>query len=335
MTFNGKKSLILITLAMGFSLFFLTDMVFAKTYTMRLQCVYGEHAAGGINTVNFAKKVEEYTNGAVKVKIFWPGQLAKTKEAYKALAGGMFQGLSAATIYYSGIIPELKVEFLPFNWKSPQDAYDLYQGEFGDILRKAHLKKGVHWAGPYFAGKMLFLTNFPVKTLEDIKGKKIRALSAYADLVKRIGAVPTSLASSEQYMALKRGTIDGTIYTLSSLDDYKYGEVIEYAIFPGIFTPVVSSIFLNEKWYQSLPKDLQEKIDKASEDMTSDSITISNDLDKRGYDFAVKSGVKIIELSEQDANKLREMAALGWENVAVLSPECRKLVDLLKNNMKE
>ena len=57
----------------------------AKTYKLNLQCVYPEKAYMGQTTKFFAKRVAELTDGNVKIKVFWPGQLVRTKEAFDAL----------------------------------------------------------------------------------------------------------------------------------------------------------------------------------------------------------------------------------------------------------
>lgn len=42
-------------------------------------------------------------------------------------------------------------------------------------------------------------TTWSFKSLDEIKGKKIRATGVYADYVKALGGVPTGVASAEQY----------------------------------------------------------------------------------------------------------------------------------------
>lgn len=308
--------------------------VFAKSHSLKLQCVYNENTLGGTTTLIVAKKIEDYTNGQVKVKIFWPGQLVKVGSAYNSLSKGMIQGVAANSIYFGGIVPEVKTELMPLAWKSSQDALDLYYEKgFRDILNDAHREKGVYFGGATFAGTMVFLTKFPVRTLDDFKGKKIRAMSAFADVVKKLGASPTPMANTEQYMALRTGVIDGTVFPLDTIKNFKFYEVIDYVVLPGIFNPVTMGFFFNDKWFTSLPSDLQTKIDKAVYDTSVESMALSDKFDQGGLDVAKKENLKIVQFSDQDLQIIQKYATEGWEDIAALSPRCRKLVDLIKENL--
>ena len=94
---------------------FNVNTVNAATTVLKFQCIYPKNSQVAQSTMYFAEKVSEYTNGEVEIKIFWPGQLVKTKEAFSALQRGMIEGYSGSMLYFGGVMPEVNGEWLPYS----------------------------------------------------------------------------------------------------------------------------------------------------------------------------------------------------------------------------
>lgn len=307
----------------------------AAKKVIRLQCVYPETSNGGLMVKTFAKKVDKYTKGKVEVKLFWPNQLVKVKEAYTAVSKGMVDALYAASIYYGGIVPAVKSEFLPLTWSSPEDAYDLfYNGGYLDLLREANGVKGVWLLGTTFSGSMGLMTNFDVTGLDSLKGKKIRAMSVDASLVKQLGASPVAMPGTEMYAAMKRGTIDGVIYPYYVLDTYKFFEVTTNVVLPGIHTPNPVDLYMNLKLWKSLPPETQQALERACEETCLLSALWSEKWNNDAMRTAKDKNIKIVELSKADQEKLYALAREDWKKTAEQSPELKKTVALIENYLK-
>lgn len=302
----------------------------AKTI-IRMQCVYPETSNGGMMVKTFARKVDKYTNGEVEVKLFWPNQLVKVKEAYTAVAKGMVDALYAASIYYGGIVPASKSEFLPITWASPEDAYDLfYNFGYMELLREANSAKGVWLLGTTFSGSMGFMTNFEVTGLDSFQGKKIRAMSADASLVRELGASPVAMPGTEMYAAMKRGTIDGVIYPYYIINTYKFFEVTTCVVLPGVHTPNMVDMYMNQKLWQSLPPQFQVALERACQEVCLLSALWSEKWNHDAMITAKNKNIKIMELSEAEQAKLRAMAREDWKKTAAQSPELQKAVALIE-----
>src|SRR5512136_2588306 len=68
----------------------------------------------------------------------------------------------------------------------------------------------------------------PVKTLEDLKGLKLRGTGRLGDIVKALGGTPIPVSTPELYDSLKRGVIEGALLPLETLKGFKTGELLKY-----------------------------------------------------------------------------------------------------------
>ena len=312
------------------------DLCIAKTYKLRLQCIYPEKAGVGQTSKFFAKRVEELTNGNVKVKVFWPGQLVRTKEAFDALSKGMIDAYAGSMLYFSGYVPEVNCEWLPFGWANPKEAQEVYENRgWLDLMRQATIKHGVHYVAPLCVASMGLITKFPVYSVKDMKGRKIRAVGMEAKIMDALGAAPVAIAGAEQYMALKRGTVEGTDYPFYSIGRYKFYEVCNYIIRPALHTPGIVEILLNNDVYQSLPKEYRKAIDKAGWEAFLLTIQESPILDEEGYKTCHEKKVTIIDLDAKAMDGFRKATLPLWDKLEKKNELTGKLVRSLKAYLKE
>ena len=307
----------------------------AQAKTLRFQCVYPETAYVGQTTTFFAEQVKKMTNGKLNIKVFWPGQLVKEREALEALKSGMIDGYSGSFLYFTGVFPEVNVQWLPFNWSDPAEARNILLNKgYHKVFAEAMSKHGVTFLSSISVATMGLMTKFPVNNLADLQGKKIRAFGLEALIVQALGAAAAAIPGAEQYMALQRGTVDGTDYPWYTLKKYKLYEVLNYVSDPAFHTPGIVELAINSKVFTSLPKDQQEAVQKAAMMAMDRSFSLSPKWDQEAIDFAAKKDVKIIKLSKDELNLWIQKLMPLYEQAASKSPYCRKLVDILKANLK-
>ena len=104
-----------------------------------------------------------------------------------------------------------------------------------------------------------------VKTLEDLKGLKIRMMGGPStEQMKALGGIPVSVAMPENYMALQKGVIDGMGAPWEATNSFRLYEVVKYYTLGTNFPVVYFSLAVNKKKWNSLPKDVQDVLTKAS-----------------------------------------------------------------------
>jgi len=107
-----------------------------------------------------------------------------------------------------------------------------------------------------------------IKSLDDIKGLKMRIGGFAGTIMAKLGAVPQQIAGGDIYPALEKGTIDAAEW-VGPYDDEKLGfvKVAKYYYYPGWWegTSQGHNIMNLDKW-NALPKHYQAAIDSASRD---------------------------------------------------------------------
>ena len=99
-----------------------------------------------------------------------------------------------------------------------------------------------------------------VKTMEDLKGLKLRALAGPpTEVFKAMGAVPVLLGMPDVYLAMQKGTIDGSGIPLGTLEIFNLYEVAKYWTHCPISTSFFSVTMNKGKW-NALPPDVQKAV---------------------------------------------------------------------------
>ncbi len=102
-----------------------------------------------------------------------------------------------------------------------------------------------------------------IKTLDDLKGLKMRIGGFGGAVIKELGAVPTSVAGGDIYPSLEKGAIDAAEW-VGPYDDQKLGfyKVAPYYYAPGWWEGnAVLTTMVNQKAYDALPKAYQAVLD--------------------------------------------------------------------------
>jgi TRAP-type transport system periplasmic protein len=222
---------------------------------------------GGVETLQpWVKKVEEATKGKVKIDVYYSQTLAKAPDIWNAVKTGVADMGWCFHGYWPDMTPLADVITLPSLpiktaekgsealWKL-YERYPTLQNHFKDV----HVL--MLWTShPY----ILITTKKQVKTMEDIKGLKIRVTGGPpTEQMKALGAVPVLMPMPDTYLALDKGVIDGMGAPWEPILAHRLYEVAKYyTIVP--LSAVYFSMPINKQKWESLPKDVQDGITSVS-----------------------------------------------------------------------
>lgn len=311
-----------------------------KTYTLNLNCTYPppkyEWESKYIANDKFAKRVEEATNGRVKVKVFYNNQLAPQAQGLEAVKNAVVDIESCAS-YWGGVIPESDFLWLPFWSKGEEHAiHAVRETEIGKILDEAYRKQGAHILFYWPVSIEGIISKKPVKSYADIKGMRMRmGSSIWPSWYQKMGVAPINVAAAEQYEALMRGTMDGTIYPIYTIDTYKFHEVCKNLTLPGFVDPMLCYSLVSLKTWDALPADLKQIIEKVALEIEKESIAGSQKLTNSVLDLCAQHKVAVHKLTKAEFEKFKESAMPLWEEFAAKNPQCAKMVQIIKEDLKK
>lgn len=236
----------------------------ATVFKMSNQFPPNHHISAGIRL--FADKVKEYSKGEMEVQVYEAGALYRDADILKAVRSGSVETGLVPVNKWSGIIPAVDIFDAPFVFNG-LDSLVKFLGEAGPLFDAAFSKydaKLLFWVD--YGWIQFWNSKHPLKSPADFKGLTLRAYSAGdAETLKALGAAPTIISSSELYMSLQRGTVDGTTTGMPAAVARKVIEVARYLTIANYATAQFM-VQANAKWFDTLKPEQQEIIMKASHD---------------------------------------------------------------------
>lgn len=152
----------------------------------------------------------------------------------------------AADYPESGLVAELSM--LGVDNRVISSAATEYIATCNECL-KEFSKAGQIYLGSDSTTTYEFLSTKPIRTLEDMKGLRIRtAGSVFTRLVEALGAEPVQMPASELFEGLSQGVLDATYSSIPDLKNARLYDVVTYVteihqgVFNGAATTNVSKI---------------------------------------------------------------------------------------------
>jgi tripartite ATP-independent transporter DctP family solute receptor len=267
----------------------------------------------------FKYEVEKQSNGRIQVELIWGGALGSPADRMKQVMMGQIQGADTAEGPLAQVFKPVQIFSIPYLFESEYQAWRVYDGPFvrqltQDLLKKTGLRV-LHW---WESGGFKQWTNSKqqVRTPGDMKGLKLRVMPSpiFQKLVSSLGASPTPISFGELYGALKTKTVDGQNNALSLVNLFKYYQVQKYVTIDN-HVYAISAMLVNDKFYQSLPKDLQQVIDKAQKLALAVNRGVSRYTDHMAIDGLKKNGMDVYILTSEERAEFKDKAqgpVLEW-----------------------
>jgi TRAP-type transport system periplasmic protein len=249
----------------------------------------------------WSQDVARLSNNKLTVRLFPAMQLGgRPPELYRQVVQGITDATFTLPGYTSADFPMMALTELPGTATSADDGTRKLWANFDKFLAREYkdTKVLMLWNSDTAS---LMSKNKPIRTLEDLKGMKIRTPSAAQSAqLEALGATPIDMPVTQIYNNLDRGVIDASMIPMSAALDFKLIEVAKYFT---IDAPLGRSPFLvamNKARYDKLPADLKKVID----DTTGLQLSLKGaaTYDKKNNESleAAKKSREVIALSGQE-----------------------------------
>jgi TRAP-type C4-dicarboxylate transport system substrate-binding protein len=256
--------------------------------------------------LDFKENVQNATNGQVYVKLAPAGQLGAGSALVQKVQSGTIQAAQHSIANFAPYAPAADLINIPY-WCGENQ-------KFINLVTSAAWKKEINPKIEDKGFKALWYVcidprtcairkgvDGPIKTPDQLKGLKFRVPGSkiLQQFYQLAGANPTPVAWGETSSAIKQGVADALDPSVEALLVFGFSEILSHVTFNAA-VPDSQVYSCNLKWFNSLPADVQEGIEFASE------ITSRQNLAKvpaaRNYAMAemAKAGVEFYVPTEEE-----------------------------------
>ncbi len=288
-----------------------------------------------IGAERFAKRVEEVSEGRLKIQVFAGGELVPPMGVFDAVSQGTVQCGSGAAYYWAGKVPAAQwFSAVPFglnaqginSWFYSGGGLKLWEDVYApfNLVPRPQGNTGVQMGG-WFRKKM--------ESIDDFKGLKMRIPGLGGKVIAKAGGTVVLLAGGEIFTSLERGVLDATEW-VGPLHDLRMGfyQAAKYYYYPGWHEPgTCLEVMFNKKAYDDLPADLKAIIDAVA--METNLWSLSEFEAGNGaalQELITKHKVELVRFPESLLDELRKLAKETLEEEADKDKESRKVHEAFK-----
>jgi tripartite ATP-independent transporter DctP family solute receptor len=259
-----------------------------------------------------AEIVKQKSDGRIEIQVFPASQLGNDPAVLEGMAMGSIDFGIMGGAWLSTWYPPLAIFDANYVFRSLDHMYKFADTPLAqEMFEASRAKRGIRvldtW---YFGTRQLTTRNKPIRTPDDLKGMKIRAVNNPLSIAnaRAMGANATPMAFPEVYMGLSQGVMDGQENPLPTIVGNKFYEVQKYL---NLTSHCIQATFplVSEKTFQSLsPKDraiVQEAV-KSARDFYNKMMLEREESDQK---FVQEKGMTVItpDLEAFRAKALKEI----------------------------
>lgn len=214
-----------------------------------------------------ADRVEELTNGDLKIRIFANAQLGTQRESMELMQNGSLDMARSNASELEAFEESYGALNLPYIFTSADHYFDVLSSDIGDDILNASADKGFIGLTYYIEGARSFYAGKPINSPADLKGMKIRVQPSPSAIrmVELLGGNPTPIAWGELYSALQQGVVDGAENNPMALTSARHGEVSKFYSDDG-HTMIPSVVMISTQSWDKLSDDNKKALRAAAKE---------------------------------------------------------------------
>lgn len=296
-----------------------------QQHVMRIGYLTTEPHPEHVEMIEFKKRIEEKAGSRLKVELYGLSKLGNPNQMLQGLQAGSIQGVIMPASFYGGMIPAVTIVDLPELFPDVNVASKVMNSRAASRLEDMMIAKGiVPLAWFQNSPNKEILSKSPIRSSADLKGKKIRTLSApvLQWQINELGGAAVPLDPGEVYTALQQGTIDGVLSDSHFVYTMKLYEVAKYRIEApkgGLLSVFVAS----KKWLDSLPEDLRQLVVTTARDVVPFGAEYSKSLVTKELETFEAAGVRTVEVSPAFEEELKVMSKKVTDRFLQTYPETK------------
>jgi TRAP-type C4-dicarboxylate transport system substrate-binding protein len=180
--------------------------------------------------IRWMKHVEQASGGSIRIVPMWSGALLSSDMSLEELRHGVADIGLVTPIYTRGGTHLIRIQSGFYSGADTIDAqvalYRCLEASVPQLSRELQGVRVLAVQGGLLPG--VVTTGRPVRTLDDLKGLRLRAPTELLAVLRELGVDPVNMPMGEVYSAMARGVIDGVIAPIDTFQTLHFDEVAKY-----------------------------------------------------------------------------------------------------------
>jgi len=293
----------------------------AQTTTWKIQTSWPEGVGLEIFKA-WCHSIIEKTGGELAFEPYAAEELTGDFELFDAVKKGEIQGMNPFTVYWAERMPVAAfLTSYPLGLRHPAEWDTFFYGLGGlEIAREAFARAGLHYVGPIQHDANIIHSKVPIRSIEDLQGRKIRLPGGMvAEVFQAAGAETTLLAGSKIVPALEKGQIDAADYVGPAVNRaLGFHKLTDYVVagppgFLSIYQPVdLMDLTVNLEAWKRLSPPMQTFVEREVHAYSDRHHAKIQEADLEAWKAFNEAGTTVTRLSHEDVDKFTELAVPRW-----------------------
>lgn len=246
----------------------------------------------------FGEQLSKATDGRYKVSVFPNELLGDQRASLELVQNGAIQMAVVANPLVENYDKTFAVLGIPYVYANTAHQEKVFTSDILDNLFASTKKFGFEVLTAYTAGaRSLYTKGAPIKTIADLKGKKIRVLQSdtMIKMLSCMGGTGVPMNQGEVYTAIQQGVLDGAENNEITYADLKQYEVAPYFSRTGHLR-VADLLVVSESFLSSMTPEDQATLKKLAKESTKKEFELWNAQIKTAEAFAKEKGATFVEV---------------------------------------
>ncbi len=261
---------------------------------------------------DFAREVEEKSNGEIGFKIYAGGVMGDDRAMYRKMRIGQLHGGGFTMTGIGEIVPDFRVLGIPFQFNS-YDEVDHVKEKLLPRLKEEFDKKGMVLMAITEVGFIYTMSTTPITTLAELK--KSKAWAPEGDpismvLLETVGVTPIPLSIPDVLTSLQTGLINTAFNSFYGSIVLQWFTRISY-ITDIPFAYAYGAFILDKKTFSKLPPEYAEMMKAATRTNFSKLIDDTRKSNEEALQVLLNNGIKLVKITPMARvelqNNYREM----------------------------
>jgi len=296
-------------LSVGLGLSFSLATPAAAQVTIRYAHVGSEGDIQYWYAEEFAKRVNQRTEGRVKVQVFPNSQLGGTQETIDGVRSAAIPMAHHEFASLARLMPDIAVFAAPFAYRDGTHAMTATDPAKSEVMKELSDKlvasANIRIIGRLYRGARQMTAKMAVYSPADLKDKRFRGvpLQLWTTMIKGMGAIPTPVEVGELPTALMTGMVIGQENPLTMINANKLYEVQTHVMLTSHMQNVLP-VFINEKVWQSVPEKDRAILAATAAEIGEETLKLGLEAEVKLIEELKKKGMKFI--TEADGLKVED-----------------------------